>query len=339
MEQARKRIKGCRIVFTTCMGSGLGLLRSQNFEVVIVDEASQQTEPASLVPLVKGCTKAVLVGDHVQLRPTVQQLALLAEFDISLFERLYSRTDPGAENLESDGIQRLMLDSQYRMHPAICAISSNEFYFGKLHTGIAPEARPLFASKFPWPLAPIEPANSTVDSKSDYARTLFVECAAKEEPGHKSKTNEGQANLCAYICRLLQEPAEGVTGPALGRFRVPEAQSIAVITPYSRQAQRITRLLSVSSTDAEVSSIDGYQGREADIVILVTVRCNEHQDIGFLKDTRRLNVALTRARAGLIIIGHYGTLTGDASDSQSSAVWKRLLDRLTPVRVEKPLRK
>lgn len=89
MNNARDQIKKCRLVFTTCIGSGLGLLRSESFDTVIIDEASQQTEPASLVPLVKGCRKAILVGDHVQLGATVQPHAVLIRFDVSLFERLY----------------------------------------------------------------------------------------------------------------------------------------------------------------------------------------------------------------------------------------------------------
>ena len=86
--KAQKRIKECRMVFTTCIGAGLGLLRSERFNTVIIDEASQQTEPQSLVPLTKGCTKAVLVGDHKQLSATVLPLAQAMESDISLFERL-----------------------------------------------------------------------------------------------------------------------------------------------------------------------------------------------------------------------------------------------------------
>lgn len=80
LNKARDQIKKCRLIFTTCIGAGLGLLRKEYFDIVIIDEASQQTEPTSLVPLVKGCQKAILVGDHVQLGPTVQRHAILQQF-------------------------------------------------------------------------------------------------------------------------------------------------------------------------------------------------------------------------------------------------------------------
>ncbi|KAK3937348.1 RNA dependent RNA polymerase-domain-containing protein [Diplogelasinospora grovesii] len=315
MNQARKRIKDCGIIFTTCIGAGLGLLRSLTFDIVFVDEASQQTEPASLVPLVKECTKAILVGDHIQLRPTVQQLSLLVDFDVSLFERLFT----GPEGSGS----RLMLDTQYRMHPSVCEFSSKEFYDGKLKTGITRDARPLVPSKFPWP---------PVGAEGEVQRTIFVECSSKEMPGQKSKENVGQGRLCAHVCKLL------LTSPAeKGDEGGMQAQTIAVLTPYTRQAELLKQLLAgLPSGSVEVSSIDGFQGREADIVVFVSVRCNEHREIGFLKDLRRMNVAVTRARAGLIVIGNRSTLTEGTSDPESTAMWKRLLECLTPVKIEPP---
>src|SRR5690606_4899407 len=146
LDQAKKKVKGCGIIFTTCIGAGLGLLRREVFDIVIVDEASQQTEPASLVPLVKGCEKAILVGDHVQLRPTVHQHSLAMEFDKSLFERLFTEVK-GPDNhsvlAPPPTLSRLMLDTQYRMHPEICAFPSAEFYNSSLLTGVRPTARPL----------------------------------------------------------------------------------------------------------------------------------------------------------------------------------------------------
>jgi superfamily I DNA and/or RNA helicase len=142
--KAQKRFKDARLIFTTCTGAALGLLRNEHFDVVIVDEASQLTEPATLVPLVKGCSRAILVGDHVQLRATVQQNAVLTGYDISLFERHYKL--PPRED-----VAKVMLNMQYRMHRSICDFSSSEFYDGKLHTAVAEDARPLSRSLFPWP--------------------------------------------------------------------------------------------------------------------------------------------------------------------------------------------
>jgi superfamily I DNA and/or RNA helicase len=319
MKKAQDQIKKCRLIFTTCIGAGLGLLRSESFDTIIIDEASQQTEPASLVPLVKGCRKAILVGDHVQLGATVQRHAVLQQFDVSLFERLYKGSNEG----RASDIARVMLDTQYRMHESICKFSSDEFYESKLRTGISKHARPLPVSEFPWP--------SAVISKS---RMLFVECCTPEDFGRKSKGNDGQAALCNEICKLL------CTKPALPEAKskspikpVKENQLIAVLTPYSRQVELLKTRLS-QLPNVEVSSIDGFQGREADIVVFVTVRCNVHHEIGFLKDLRRMNVALTRAKAAVIVIGNRSTLTMGTTDPESTEVWKRLLGTLVEIKLE-----
>ncbi|KAI8710491.1 AAA domain-containing protein [Fusarium sp. LHS14.1] len=279
MEKAAQMIKRSDTIFTTCIGAGIGLLRSEHFDIVIVDEASQQTEPSSLVPLVKGCSKAILVGDHVQLRPTVNQTALALDFDVSLFERLYTKADVSAGE---GGLKRLMLDTQYRMHPKLCEFSSREFYGGNLKSGIDSLARPLNDSRFPFPAA-IASKGKGASVVVDYERAIFIDCESREMPGQKSKENRGQAELCVRICKLLASPSETIGVP----------HSIVVLTPYTRQAEVLKRMLSSIPHNIEISSIDGFQGREADIIVFVTVRCNEHRDIGFLKDMRRMNVALT----------------------------------------------
>lgn len=134
MRQAKKKVKESRLIFTTCVGAGLGLLRGLSFGFVIIDEASQQTKPASLEALTRGCCKAILVGNHVQLRPTVQQHAASVGFDVSLFERLYSHQGRGA-------LAKVMLDMQYQMHPSFCSFISKQFYQGKLLTGISDRDR------------------------------------------------------------------------------------------------------------------------------------------------------------------------------------------------------
>lgn len=324
-KKAQKRISECRLIFTTCIGAALGLLREEKFGVVIIDEASQQTEPASLVPLVKGCRKAILVGDHVQLRATVQQHAVLQQYDVSLFERLYTRQCQPPELDKS--FCKVMLDTQYRMHEDVCTFSSTEFYEGKLRTGVAPDERPLPLSEFPWPKV----RTSEIVGQ---ARMVFVQCSAVEDVGQKSKSNRGQAEVCRVICKMLctAPPVAPPTSPppsALQQLSIAQ-QSIAVLTPYSRQADLLKATLS-GFRGIEVSSIDGFQGRESDIIIFDTVRCNSHHEIGFLKDMRRLNVALTRARAAVIVVGDRDTLTKGTADLESTRVWKRLLDRLVGV--------
>jgi superfamily I DNA and/or RNA helicase len=340
LNKARDQIKKCHLIFTTCIGAGLGLLRSEFFDTVIIDEASQQTEPASLVPLVKGCQKAILVGDHVQLGATVQRHAVLQQFDISLFERLYTQQKvPDVHRKEgcttsSSPISRIMLDTQYRMHKSICKFSSDEFYESKLRTGIPNNARPLPASEFPWLSAVSTGNGQAVVSGENQARMVFVECSKREDLGCKSKINEGQANICIEVCRMLCTEAAGISAQLrLPAARTIKQQLIAVLTPYSRQVELLKGRLS-HFANVEVSSIDGFQGREADIVIFVTVRCNTHYEIGFLKDLRRMNVALTRARAAVIVIGHRATLTMGTADAKSSAVWKRLLSALVEIKIE-----
>jgi superfamily I DNA and/or RNA helicase len=302
--KAQKRIKESRLIFTTCVGAGLGLLRSENFDVVVIDEASQQTEAETLIPLAKGCQRAVLVGDHVQLRTTVQKHAIVVEFDVSLFERHYNMP-------ERANVAKCMLDTQYRMHPDICSFSSEEFYEGKLKTADPAQLPKIGNSNFHWPWS---------------HRKLFVQCSDPEDLGAQSKSNKGQVELCRHVIEMLRTSTiidsagtEGVKRPS-----TVAPLDLVILTPYTRQKN----LLSSAFPQYPVSSIDGYQGREADIVIFVSVRCNVHYEIGFLRDMRRLNVAMTRAKVGVVIIGDKATLTTigkESEDQDVKKVWMRLL--------------
>lgn len=197
--KAMKRIAESRLVFTTCVGAALGLLRTQTFETVIIDEASQQTEPASLIPLVKGCQRAVLVGDHVQLRATVRKYASTLDFDVSLMERL--RT--GAATSPNTSIERVMLDTQYRMHPDICRFPSSEFYQDQLLTGTGCRNIVVPPSKFPWPA----PTHTTQAASVTNSRCVFARCSEPEDYGRKSKANQGQARVCKDVLALLSAAA------------------------------------------------------------------------------------------------------------------------------------
>ncbi|KAG8960959.1 hypothetical protein FRC03_005942 [Tulasnella sp. 419] len=308
IKQAEKRAKDAVIVFTTCTGAGLGVLRKIDFGLVIIDEASQVTEPDSLIPLVKGCKQAVLVGDHVQLRPTVQPFGKALQFDVSLMERLYT-----SDTAQTSGISRIMLNVQYRFPLALARFPSTEFYNGELQTGTiwTPAHDERMRSQFPWP----------VDANRHLRTNVFVPCAAEEDMCRSSKSNQGQVSLVAHIVKLLQEstfPSENI------ELQPP---SIAVITPYTRQLKELKQKLPPSVT---ISTIDGFQGRESDIIVYTTVRCNEMRDIGFLDDARRLNVAWTRARLGRIIVGHRSTLT------ENSPLWGRALDDCEEVIIDLP---
>ncbi|KAJ4288053.1 hypothetical protein N0V90_012070 [Kalmusia sp. IMI 367209] len=287
--KAQKRIKDSRLIFTTCTGAALGLLRTESFDVVIVDEASQQTEPATLVPLVKGCSRAILVGDHVQLRATVQKHAVITGYDVSLFERHYNLP-------ERPGIAKVMLGTQYRMHRSICNFSSTEFYEGKLKTAVADRTRPLPPSMFPWP---------------ENSRLAWVECSSSEDLGRQSKANAGQVALCKKVIQLLKDPPPAP--PTTSASAPSPSPTIVILTPYTRQKEALAPAI----PNVEVSSIDGFQGREADIVVFVTVRCNTACAMGFLTDMRRLNVVMTRAKTGVVVIGNKQTLTGTAMGEEA----------------------
>ncbi|KIW73618.1 hypothetical protein PV04_01721 [Phialophora macrospora] len=316
--KAIANISESKLVFTTCVGAALGLLRNQSFETVIIDEASQQTEPASLIPLVKGCQRSILVGDHVQLRATVSPHAAVVDFDVSLMERLWM----GSPNQAEDAVARVMLDTQYRMHSSLCRFPSAEFYGERLLTAPGCDLIQLPPSRFPWPKPPSDVRSEPNRSR----RAVFIQCDGPEDYGKKSKANQTQANRCKEVLQLL------TTEPTLtqaAEAKQPESQtpSISILTPYSRQADLLKQLCGGFT----VSSIDGFQGQEADIVIFVTVRCNLQGEIGFLKDMRRLNVALTRAKAGLVIIGDQTTLTMRKEKEEACKAWDRLIQCCTRV--------
>jgi len=189
------------------------------------------------------------------------------------------------------------------MHSSICAFSSSEFYNDELQTAVSEESRPLAASSFPWP--------TSIDGKSN-KRMVFLQCSGSEDLGSKSKSNRSQTLICEKVCKALCAPGN----PDKELLK----QSIVVLTPYNRQIE----LLKKSLPSIEVCSIDGFQGREADIIVFVTVRSNLRREMGFLKDMRRLNVAATRARAGFIVIGDSLTLA-NGNDEESASVWKRLI--------------
>ncbi|KDQ53776.1 hypothetical protein JAAARDRAFT_61145 [Jaapia argillacea MUCL 33604] len=318
LSQAEKRVKEASIVFTTCAGAGLGILRKLEFEIVLIDEASQISEPCALIPLAKGCHRAILVGDHVQLRPTVKPMAKLLNYDVSLLERLW----PVAGQLA--GVKHTMLDVQYRFPKELAAFPSREFYEGRLKSHIQDSEsvlRVLGTSTFPWPKA-----GRTI------IPTVFVPCATEEDMGGMSKSNDGQVAVVNYIISLLQTPLPGAGSvtPAEVDANPPSPKlSIAVLSPYSKQVKQLQSTIP-SSAGVTAHTIDSFQGRESDIIIFTTVRCNVSNDIGFVEDERRLNVAWTRARLGLIIVGDRRTL------SEGSELWKRAVGSCAEVVITLP---
>ncbi len=253
------------------------LLKKRPFDLLVMDEASQAVEPAAWIPIVRA-QKMILAGDHFQLPPTVRsKRAEEGGLTLTLFERLHPLV--GEE-------RRMLLRTQYRMHEKIMTFSSREFYGGELIADKAVKEHTL---------ADLEHVGRTPETEEVF---LFLDTAGRGfeealEPGSESRYNAEEAGLVLkHVTRLLEA---GV-----------KPEEIAVISPYSAQV----RLLASRMPDPgiEVDSVDGFQGREKEAVVLSLVRSNMEGELGFLADTRRMNVAMTRAKRKLIVIGDSATL-------------------------------
>lgn len=267
---------GAEVLCTTNIGAGHFTLANRRFSTVLIDEATQASEPSSLVPIVKGCRQLILVGDHRQLPPTViSRVAEDGGLSIPLFERLLE-----------NGVEAHMLTTQYRMHPTIREFPSAQFYDNRLVDGCSAADRPP-AAGFLWP-----------DWDKPVAFVPVHGAEISEETG-SSRSNIDEAAAVISILNDLLLP--GDLNP----------NDIGIISPYSGQVRLIGQMMAEELEGVEVKSVDGYQGREKEIIILSTVRSNSDGNIGFLKDSRRLNVAMTRAKRGLIVVGDDRTLRHD----------------------------
>jgi len=303
-KKAQERLNMAVLVFTTCAGAGLGILRKMDFEIALIDEASQITEPVAIIPLCKGVRRAILVGDHVQLRPTVKKVGKALQFDVSLLERLWT-------GIEDQRMTKTMLDVQYRFPRELAEFPSREFYENRLQTGLQDSAQVLnilSRCAFPWPRR-----------EGVIVPTIFIQCGAEEDMGGMSKSNDGQVDVVERIVPLLKITEENQENQ--------EPFKVTVLSPYSKQVQTLRHRFSGS---VPAFTIDSFQGRESDIIIFSTVRCNAERDIGFVDDERRLNVMWTRARLALIIIGDRATM-------ETNARWKRALDSCTLVVLPEPV--
>ncbi len=259
-----------QVVLATLTSLDGPALAGRRFGLAVIDEATQALEPAAYLALLRA-ERAVLAGDHLQLPPTVLSAAAQqGGLGVSLFERLAEASGAAA---------RVTLAEQHRMNERIMAFPSEMLYQGRLR------AHPAVAG---WSLdaAPLELV--------DTAGRGFEE----EVPdGSDSRQNAGEAELAAAeVARVL---ALGVS-PA----------EVAVISPYDAQVQRLRELLAGElDRGLEVDTVDGFQGREKDAVIVSLVRSNDGGEVGFLADVRRMNVAMTRARKKLVVIGDGATVS------------------------------
>ncbi len=285
-EEAVSEILDARqVVCTTNSTAGSDLMEGRRFDLVVIDEATQATEPSCLIPLIRG-DKVIMAGDHKQLPPTVKNLeAADRGLANTLFERLAGKYDRC----------RSLLEIQYRMHETIMNFSSREFYDGRLeaHESVRFHTlEDLGMDREVWdhrsrPI--LEPAEPMV-----FVDTTETEAAERSRKGSTSRENPGESHLAARLVENLL-----ISGM--------KPEDIAVISPYKDQVDLLDR--SIGEENLEVKSVDGFQGREKEAVILSLTRSNPSGDIGFLKDVRRLNVSLTRARRKLVVIGDRSTVT------------------------------
>jgi superfamily I DNA and/or RNA helicase len=271
-------IRMAPVVCATTTGLDWHLLGGRIFDWCVLDEASQGTEPVAWIPL-QYAQRLILAGDPFQLPPTILSAeAIAGRLQVSLMERLMSQLDP---------VISRRLDVQYRMHQHIMAFSSAEFYQNSLI------ASPMVREHLLQDLPGIT-VNAMTSTPLDYIDTAGASYDEAVEPEGESRYNTQEADLAV---RKAQALLDAGLDPA----------ALAVITPYSAQVRLLREQL--KQVEIEIDSVDGFQGREKEAIIVSLVRSNPDGEIGFLEDIRRMNVALTRARRKLIVIGDSATIT------------------------------
>ena len=274
-------ITKARVIFSTLSGAGSKMIRDETFDVVMIDEVSQSLEPECWIALMKA-PKAILAGDPMQLPPTVLSTqASRRGLERTLYDRL--------SKMHGDKIQRL-LSIQYRMHETIMNWSSREMYNGKLDAFPSVRLRQLYD-------LPHVVRNEDTEPTLILFDTSGCECT--------ESADEDDSKLNTYEAKLAAMHVE-----ALIHSNVP-ADSIALITPYNAQVQHLKSLLKEKYPALEIGSVDGFQGREKEVVVLSLVRSNAQGQVGFLAESRRLNVAITRAKRQVCLICDVETVGRD----------------------------
>lgn len=277
-------VKKHQIIIATCIGSGNDILAGYSFPYVVIDECAQSIEASNLIPIGRDCKQLVLIGDHKQLRPTIISMdASKQGLSISLLERLAS----------TEALPIHLLDVQRRMHPSISEFPNNKFYGGLLKDAVTVESRQPVKG-FRWP--------------SKGYNVAFIDASAGHPNGHfesvvgTSKMNNLEIDIVMMVLKSILDAGDA------------KESEIGILTPYDAQKWIIKRRIKQAMGDInsiEVDSVDGFQGKEKELIIFSAVRSNMQKEIGFLKDPRRMNVMLTRARRGLIVIADRYTIMND----------------------------
>ena len=270
-----------RVIACTLVGSANRLLQGMKFATLFIDEAAQALEAACWIPMRK-VNRVVLAGDHCQLPPTVKSLAALhGGLGKTLMERIVE-THPEAVSL---------LRVQYRMNEEIMRFSSDYFYGGRVES--APEVKYRGILDYDDPIEWID--TSDIDAREEFVGESF------------GRINKTEAELTLAVLERYYEK--------IGKERVlGERIDVGVISPYRAQVQHLRQLIKKRAFFKpfrhliSVNTVDGFQGQERDVILISLVRANDEGQIGFLRDLRRMNVAITRARMKLIILGNRLTL-------------------------------
>ena len=302
-----------RVIACTLVGSAHRLLEGMKFGTLFIDEAAQALEAACWIPM-KRASRVILAGDHCQLPPTVKSIAALrAGLGKTLMERI-------AENKPE---VVTLLKIQYRMNDEIMRFSSDWFYGGKVES--APQIKYRSVLDYDHPITWIDTSNEenqiTIegeDAPEDSASTASSVSAANQNSDLNFKEqfvgeSFGRINKAEAELTLLTL-AEYFT--KIGKQRVlSESIDVGIISPYRAQVQYLKKLIKKYEFFKpyrrliSVNTVDGFQGQERDVILISLVRSNDEGQIGFLKDLRRMNVAMTRARMKLIILGNKDTMT------------------------------
>ncbi len=271
-----------RVIASTLVGSANRLLDGQKFGTLFIDEAAQALEAACWIPM-RRVSRVVLAGDHCQLPPTIKSIAALkAGLGKTLMERIVEQ-HPEAVTL---------LQIQYRMNDEIMRFSSNYFYDGQVES--APEVKYRNILDLDIPMEWLD--TSVLEEKEQFIGESF------------GRVNKAEAEL---TLQTLQRYFESI-----GKQRLlDERIDVGIISPYRAQVQLLRRMLMKKEYFKPfrrlitVNTVDGFQGQERDVIVISLVRSNDEGQIGFLRDLRRMNVAITRARMKLIILGDKETMT------------------------------
>lgn len=271
-----------RVISCTLAGSASRVLEGMKFATLFIDEAAQALEAACWIAIQKA-GRVVLAGDHCQLPPTIKCYeALKGGLGLTLMERI----------VQSNPQVVTLLGVQYRMNEQIVQFSSEWFYGGQVQS--APEVRHRGILDWDTPMVWLDTAD--IDGKEEFVGESY------------GRINRAEA---ALTLQTLQDYFDKV-----GRQRVlDERIDVGIISPYRAQVQHLRRLIKQSAffkpfrSLIAVNTVDGFQGQERDMIVISLVRANDEGQIGFLRDLRRMNVAITRARMKLIILGDVATLT------------------------------